>query len=148
VAKKLLVRYLDLAVVVFAVNFFDDLLGLFAVAAEDGELVLALFAVPDGVFSAEIHGDADFAGVGGDFDGGHRFPSDFHRGQQFVARNVEMARDGSKDRSERTDLHGAMKGNSDMMFAIPLRRHVHVVSALANRIVADPPEPVNDLVPR
>jgi hypothetical protein len=64
-------RNLDFAVVIFAVDLLRDLLGLLAIAAEDGEFVLPLLAVPDGVLPAEIHRDANLAGVGGDFDGGH-----------------------------------------------------------------------------
>jgi hypothetical protein len=43
-----------------------NLFGLLAVFAEDAELVFAMFAVPDGEFSAEEHRDAHFAGIGGD----------------------------------------------------------------------------------
>ena len=48
-----------------------NLLGLLSVAAGDGEFVLALFAVPDGDLIAGRNRDADFAGVLGDFVGGH-----------------------------------------------------------------------------
>ena len=65
-------RHVDLAVVIFAVDFLGDFLSLFAVAADDGEFVLALLAVPDGVFAAEVHGDANLACVGGDFNCGQR----------------------------------------------------------------------------
>src|SRR5439155_13050207 len=41
------------------------------VAAGDGELVLALLSVPDGVLPAARHGDADFADVLGDRVSGH-----------------------------------------------------------------------------
>jgi hypothetical protein len=62
--------YFNLAVVVFAVDLLRYFLGLFAIPADDGEFVLALLAVPDGVLPAEIHRYADLAGIGWDFDGG------------------------------------------------------------------------------
>src|SRR5688500_12769280 len=62
---------LDLPVVLLAVDDLSDFLGLFAVFAGDHELVLAVLAVPDDPFVAEILGDADLAGVGGDAVDGH-----------------------------------------------------------------------------
>jgi len=64
--------YLDFAIVILAIDLPGDFFGLLSIAADDGELVLALLAVPDGIFTAEIHRDAHFAGVGWDFDGGQR----------------------------------------------------------------------------
>src|SRR5205823_4349679 len=53
----------DLLRPVLAVDQGRELLGLFAVAASDDELVLALLAVPDGVLAAGRHCYADLADV-------------------------------------------------------------------------------------
>jgi hypothetical protein len=57
--------HLNLARMLFAVDGPGEGLGLFAIAAGDGEFVFALLAVPNDHFAAEGHGDFDFADVGG-----------------------------------------------------------------------------------
>src|SRR5215211_7961350 len=56
---------------ILAVDQRRELFGLLAVAADDGELVLALLAVPDGVFAARSHRDANLADVLRDLVSGH-----------------------------------------------------------------------------
>src|SRR5689334_20187433 len=57
---------------ILLIQLRSDRFGLFAIAADDRELMFALLAVPDGVFAANTHRDADFADVLWHFDAHYR----------------------------------------------------------------------------
>jgi hypothetical protein len=59
-----------------------------------------------------------------------------------------MLGNGPKDRPKGSDFDGSMQWNRHMMFSVYSRRHVHMVSLLTYRLIADSAEAIHDLLAR